>query len=177
MDYPFPYREGQYEIASRSGINHFPSYTVCARADGHFDRINTALQDLLRGAAEGAPMTARAVAECAGRHNVCPYSLSLDAAEFADVIICDYNYVFHPQARLERFFEGRNRSILLIDEAHNLVERGRDLYSAQISYRQVPEIGEVSLAPSLEEDEGSGACPAGAGTGCGIGRPEDPCSP
>ena len=110
---------------------------VCARADGHFDRINTALQDLLRGAAEGAPMTARAVAECAGRHNVCPYSLSLDAAEFADVIICDYNYVFHPQARLERFFEGRNRSILLIDEAHNLVERGRDLYSAQISYRQV----------------------------------------
>ncbi len=110
---------------------------VCARADGHFDRINTALQDLLRGAAEGAPMTARAVAECAGRHNVCPYSLSLDAAEFADVIICDYNYVFHPQARLERFFEGRNRTILLIDEAHNLVERGRDLYSAQISYRQV----------------------------------------
>ena len=110
---------------------------VCARADGHFDRINTALEELLQEAAQGAPMTARAVADCACRHNVCPYYLSLDAAEFADVVICDYNYVFHPQARLERFFEGRNRSILLIDEAHNLVERGRDLYSAQISYRQV----------------------------------------
>ena len=110
---------------------------VCPRADGHFDRVNKALWELLQGAAEGRPMTVQALAECARRHNVCPYSLSLDAAEFADVIICDYNYVFHPQARLERFFEGKNRSILLIDEAHNLVERGRDMYSAQISYRQV----------------------------------------
>ena len=110
---------------------------VCPRADGHFDRVNKALWELLQGAAEGVPMTVQAVAECARRHKVCPYSLSLDAAEFADVIICDYNYVFHPQARLERFFEGKNRSILLIDEAHNLVERGRDMYSAQISYRQV----------------------------------------
>ncbi len=110
---------------------------VCPRADGHFDRVNKALWELLQGAAEGQPMTVQALAECARRHNVCPYSLSLDAAEFADVIICDYNYVFHPQARLERFFEGKNRSILLIDEAHNLVERGRDMYSAQISNRQV----------------------------------------
>ena len=110
---------------------------VCPRADGHFDRVNTALRELLEGAAQGAPMTAQTVAECACRHDVCPYSLSLDAAQFADVIICDYNYVFHPQARLESFFDGRNRSILLIDEAHNLLERGRDLYSAQISSRQV----------------------------------------
>ena len=110
---------------------------VCARADGHFDRVNTALWELLQGAAEGAPMTAQAVAECARRHNVCPYSLSLDAAEFADVIICDYNYAFHPQARLTRFFDGKNNSILLIDEAHNLLERGRDMYSAQLSYSQV----------------------------------------
>lgn len=110
---------------------------TCPRADGHFDRVNDALWDLLQDAAEGSPMTAQTVAECARRHNVCPYSLSLDAAEFADVIICDYNYAFHPQARLSRFFDGRNQSILLIDEAHNLLERGRDMYSAQLSYRQV----------------------------------------
>ena len=110
---------------------------VCPRADGHFDRVNAALWDLLQGAAKGAPMTVQAVGECARRHNVCPYALSLDAAEYADVIICDYNYAFHPQARLESFFDGKNKTILLIDEAHNLVERGRDMYSAQISCRQV----------------------------------------
>lgn len=110
---------------------------VCTRADGHFDRVNDALRELLQGASEGAPMTDQVVAECARRHNVCPYALSLDAAEFADVIICDYNYAFHPQARLTRFFDGRTNSILLIDEAHNLLERGRDMYSAQLSYSQV----------------------------------------
>ena len=126
----------------------------CPRADGHFDRVNDALLDLLQGAAEGSPMTTQVIAACAQKHRVCPYSLSLDAADFADVIICDYNYVFHPQARLTRFFgdpaytevpqedaagkrAAGNGTILLIDEAHNLLERGRDMYSAEISYPQV----------------------------------------
>ena len=115
----------------------------CSRADGHYDRINGALRDLLDGAEGGEPITAGKIADCAEKHCVCPYELSLDAADFSDVIICDYNYVFHPSVRLTRFFgdtEGtgkKNGTILLVDEAHNLLERGREMYSAEISAREV----------------------------------------
>ena len=115
----------------------------CSRADGHYDRVNDALWELLQEAAGGDPMTAEVISECARRHRVCPYELALDACDFADVIICDYNYAFHPQAKLARFFgdpgtgASSERKILLIDEAHNLLERGRDMYSASLSYREV----------------------------------------
>ena len=115
----------------------------CSRVDGHYDRVNDALWELLQKAAGGDPMTAEVISECARRHRVCPYELALDACDFADVIICDYNYAFHPQAKLARFFgdpgtgASSERKILLIDEAHNLLERGRDMYSASLSYREV----------------------------------------
>ena len=115
----------------------------CPRADGHYDRINGALRDLLDGAEGGEPITAEKIADCAEKHRVCPYELSLDAADFSDVIICDYNYVFHPRVRLTRFFGDteaagkKNGTILLVDEAHNLLERGREMYSAEISAREV----------------------------------------
>lgn len=105
---------------------------ACPRAEGHYDRINGALWDLLQGAADGMPLTPGRIADCAERHRVCPYALSMDAAEFADVVIGDYNYAFHPQARLPGFLD-RGGNIFLIDEAHNLLERGRDLYSADLS--------------------------------------------
>ena len=68
---------------------------------------------------------------------VCPYEMSLDAALFADAIICDYNYVFDPKVYLRRFFasDRKTNTVLLIDEAHNLVERGREMYSA-ILYKE-----------------------------------------
>ena len=115
----------------------------CSRADGHYDRVNAALRELLQEAAGGEPMTAEMISECSRRHRVCPYELAMDACDFADVIICDYNYVFHPEARLARFFGdpgtgfSPETKILLIDEAHNLLERGRDMYSASLSYREV----------------------------------------
>jgi len=111
----------------------------CPRADGHFDRVNAALWVLLREAAGGAPMTSAFVEECARRHCVCPYELSMDAADFADIVICDYNYAFHPSAQLNRFFgEGAEKgTILLVDEAHNLLERGRSMYSADLSAAEV----------------------------------------
>lgn len=68
----------------------------------------------------------------ARKHRVCPFELSLDVSVWMDAVICDYNYVFDPNAHLKRFFsEGGNSGYLfLIDEAHNLVERGREMYSA-----------------------------------------------
>ena len=70
----------------------------------------------------------------AHKHRVCPFELSLDTASWTDAVICDYNYVFDPNVRLKRFFaEGtRGEYLFLIDEAHNLVERGREMFSASL---------------------------------------------
>lgn len=71
----------------------------------------------------------------AGKWGVCPYELSLKLAEYCEIIIADYNYIFDPLVFLRRFFgepgDG-SRYILLIDEAHNLADRARDMYSAEL---------------------------------------------
>lgn len=72
--------------------------------------------------------------EQAEKWKVCPFEMALDVSLWSDAIICDYNYVFDPQAKLKRFFaEGvKGDYLFLIDEAHNLVERGREMYSATL---------------------------------------------
>ena len=109
---------------------------ACPRASGHFDRVNEALYELLTGSDN---MDRRAIEDCAEKYQVCPFELSLDAALFSDAVICDYNYAFDPSARLRRFFaEGESHShIFLIDEAHNLLDRGREMYSADLRLSQV----------------------------------------
>lgn len=104
---------------------------ACPYAKGHFDRVNDAVYELLTM----TDCMDREMIEMQARNwNVCPYEMSLDLAMWMDVIICDYNYVFDPNASLGCFFgEGVKEDYLfLIDEAHNLVERGREMYSASI---------------------------------------------
>ncbi len=105
--------------------------SVCPYADGHFDRINNALYDMLTNENSFSRETILGYAK---KHNVCPFEMSLDMSLFADVIICDYNYVFDPRVYLKRFFaDGTQRDyIFLVDEAHNLLERGREMYSAAL---------------------------------------------
>lgn len=104
-----------------------PEY--CPYARGHYDRINDAVYDLL---CHEDSFSREKIEEYARRHQVCPFEMSLDMSLFSDGIICDYNYVFDPHAYLRRFFsEGmQGEYLFLIDEAHNLVERGREMYSA-----------------------------------------------
>ena len=66
------------------------------------------------------------------KHKVCPYELALRYAEFADVVICDYNYLFHPRVALRRFFSEKGEWCFLCDEAHNLIDRARELYSCDL---------------------------------------------
>ncbi len=82
----------------------------------------------------GLSIRRETIIEYAERYQVCPHELSLDLSLFADAVICDYNYVFDPTAYLRRYFsEGIQRDyIFLIDEAHNLVERSREMYSAEV---------------------------------------------
>ena len=101
----------------------------CPFAKGHFDRINDAVYDLLT---KEDVFDRNKILEYALNHEVCPFEMGLDMSLFSDGIICDYNYLFDPRAYLRRFFgEGIKGSYLfLVDEAHNLVERGREMYSA-----------------------------------------------
>lgn len=113
---------------------------TCERAVGHYDRINDAMFDLLTSADRIDRETVLAFAE---KWKVCPYELQIDMAEFMDAVICDYNYVFDPAARLGRFFGEAARKgdyIFLVDEAHNLVERGREMFSADICRKEVLEL-------------------------------------
>ncbi len=102
---------------------------ACPYAKGHYDRINEALYAIL---SQETVYNRQVIEEYAKRYEVCPYELSLDIASFADGIICDYNYVFDPKVALRRFFgEGRILDFYyLVDEAHNLVDRARTMYSA-----------------------------------------------
>ncbi len=104
-----------------------PEY--CPYAKGHFDRINDAMYELLT---TEDSFSREKIEEYARKHQVCPFEMCLDMSLFSDGIIGDYNYVFDPHVYLRRFFgEGVQGSYLfLIDEAHNLVERGREMYSA-----------------------------------------------
>ena len=105
---------------------------ACPYAKGHFDRINDAMYDLL---VHEEHFTREKLTEYAQKHQVCPFEMSLDMSLFSDAVIGDYNYLFDPRVYLKRFFsEGMTRKdyIFLIDEAHNLLERGREMYSAPL---------------------------------------------
>ncbi len=116
---------------------------ACPRARGHFDRVNDAVFALLStvvehssdcASHEGGLFDRQLLLQFAEEYQVCPYEMSLDVALFADAVICDYNYVFDPNVYFRRFFSGEQRRdyVLLIDEAHNLVERAREMYSATL---------------------------------------------
>ena len=103
----------------------------CPYAKGHFDRVNDAVYELLM---QEDVMSREVLEAQARKHKVCPFEMALDVSTWVDGVICDYNYVFDPDARLRRFFAegGVGGYLFLIDEAHNLVERGRQMYSAEL---------------------------------------------
>ena len=102
---------------------------ACPRAAGHFDRVNDAVYDLIHQEQE---ITREVILTYAEKYRVCPFEFCLDVTNWCDGIICDYNYVFDPNVRLKRYFAERTAGeyLFLIDEAHNLVSRAREMYSA-----------------------------------------------
>ena len=102
----------------------------CNYAKGHYDRVNPAIRDIFEN--ENL-MTRDIIIQYSEKHKVCPFEFTLDICLWADVIICDYNYVFDPQVYLKRFFDvAAGNYIFLIDEAHNLVDRSREMFSNEI---------------------------------------------
>ena len=127
-----------------------PEY--CPYAKGHFDRINEAMYDLL---IHEESFSREVIEQYAHKHQVCPFEFCLDMSLFADSIIGDYNYLFDPHVYLKRFF-GENSSgnyIFLVDEAHNLLERGREMYSATLVKEEFLALINGLLEAEEEEEE------------------------
>ncbi|WP_226676608.1 ATP-dependent DNA helicase [Mesobacillus jeotgali] len=102
----------------------------CEFADGYYDRINEAILDILHN--ENS-LDRLCIEKYALKHRVCPFEFSLDLAYAADTVICDYNYIFDPKVSLKRLFDDHKKeTVLLVDEAHNLVDRGRDMFSSTL---------------------------------------------
>ncbi|MFD1431600.1 ATP-dependent DNA helicase [Lacticaseibacillus yichunensis] len=111
---------------------------------GYYDRLKPALKDLLDNEDQ---LTRPVIERYAKKHRLEPFEFSLDASLFCDVIICDYNYLFDPAVFLQRFFSGPDKgNFFLIDEAHNLVSRARDMYSAEITDTDFTAL-KVAIAP------------------------------
>lgn len=102
----------------------------CIYAKDYFTKINTVIKNIIK---EDNIFFKNKIIEYAKEYEVCPFELSLDLSDWCDGIICDYNYAFDPRVRLRRIFEDKNEeNILLIDEAHNLVNRAREMYSCKL---------------------------------------------
>ena len=103
----------------------------CPYADHYYNKVNEALYDAL---CHEHYFNDQIITEYALRYKICPFEFSLDLFDFCKLAILDYNYVFDPRVALVRIFNPGNENTLLIDEAHNLVERSRDMFSAVLYY-------------------------------------------
>ena len=119
--------------ADRGRLHRYCNPFDCPYAAGYYRRSPDALHELLTA---GLGVTSPMIRAAGEKHRVCPYELSLDLSAHCELIICDYNYLFDPHAYLRRFFgedaRGRERYVFLVDEAHNLPDRARAMYSAEL---------------------------------------------
>ena len=102
----------------------------CEYSVDYYDKVNDVIFDML---GKEDNFTRQKIEGYARDNKVCPFELSLDLSLWCDIIICDYNYAFDPRAKLKRFFEEDvDKNILLVDEGHNLVDRARNMFSAEL---------------------------------------------
>lgn len=103
----------------------------CPFAKDYYSKIR---QVIVESISEYNLFSSSLITQIANHYAICPFELSLDLSLYVDIIICDYNYLFDPLVYLKRYFdEDASKNIVLVDETHNLVERGRSMYSAIIN--------------------------------------------
>ncbi len=123
------------KVCVREGLPCDP--LTCPLALSYYDRVKPAIREAL----EREEITRAILEEVGQKHQVCPFELSLDVSVWADAVICDYNYVFDPQVYLRRHFAEEGGAYgFLVDEAHNLVERARDMFSADLDGQEILEV-------------------------------------
>lgn len=116
---------------------------VCEYARGYFDHVQAAVEDIFTW----DNFTRQLIEEYAEKHRICPFEFALDLSLAVDCVICDYNYVFDPRVYLKRFFmfNGGNYAFL-IDEAHNLVDRAREMFSAELAKKPILDLKKATKA-------------------------------
>ncbi|MCP4138998.1 MAG: ATP-dependent DNA helicase [Chloroflexi bacterium] len=120
------------KICFQPFVNCDPDECVFAR--NYFGKVKAALEEIDHHDAFTRPL----IEQISRDHEVCPFEFSLDLALWVDCIICDYNYAFDPRVYLRRFFDfNKEPNIFLIDEAHNLPDRARSMYSAEFDKKTV----------------------------------------
>ncbi|MFB1081965.1 helicase C-terminal domain-containing protein [Jeotgalibacillus sp. JSM ZJ347] len=132
----------------------FKEKTICQKeycefADGHFERINGAMMDILE---HETLMTRTVIEQYAMKHRVCPFEFSMDLSYVTDAMIGDYNYIFDPRVSRKRMAgEQKSRSVLLVDEAHNLPDRASSMYSASLTKAPFLQLSRNDQYPALKQ--------------------------
>ena len=122
----------------------------CPMLKRYKDKVGAAIDELI---SRQNGFYSSVISEVAKKYEICPYELSLDLSEFCDIIICDYNYLFDPFVRLKRYFESPldfGEYVFLVDEAHNLVDRARGIYSSTLSKSKLEEAYELVRVGAVE---------------------------
>ncbi|HPZ08199.1 MAG TPA: helicase C-terminal domain-containing protein [Candidatus Eremiobacteraeota bacterium] len=111
---------------------------LCEYAKGYYKKVPPAIEEIL----PGEIFIREKILTLALKYKICPFEFSLDLSLYCDIIVCDYNYVFDPLVYLRRYFlfGGKEKYLFLVDEAHNLVNRGRDMYSASLEKKSILEL-------------------------------------
>ncbi len=127
------------KVCKKDETNCNPEY--CEYAKGYYDRINEALKEILINESNYSKNN---IDRLSDKYKLCPFELSLDLTVFSDIVICDYNYIFDPKVYLKRFLDSNNKEYtFLIDEAHNLVDRSRGMYSKLLCKSQFDSISKI----------------------------------
>ncbi len=149
-----PMCANQAAKSSEGRLSRHCNPDMCPYAKGYYDRVEGVIREML--ATGQGVFTPRVIAAAAEKGRVCPYELSLDLSERCEAVICDYNYVFSPSVYLKRYFADGipntqgNQYIFLVDEAHNLADRARDLYSATLSLSELITLQDALTAFEVE---------------------------
>ncbi|MBQ9784367.1 MAG: ATP-dependent DNA helicase [Clostridia bacterium] len=139
--------------ADPAGVSRHCNPMDCPRAKAFYDKAPHAVCELL---SERFGYTRERIEAVAEKYGICPYELQLELSEFCDIVICDYNYAFDPQVYLRRYFgaeaDAHTRHVFLVDEAHNLADRARAMYSAELCSEDVAALWrQLSEGDSLKD--------------------------
>lgn len=126
------------EIRARSKMCPYKLEKACNPDDcpltvGYYSKLKDVLKDCL---VHENLLNSEIIDKYAKKYDVCPFELSLDFSVYTDFVVCDYNYAFHPISYLRRFFEVPDKTyriFALVDEAHNLIDRARDMFTVTFS--------------------------------------------
>ena len=126
------------EIRARSKMCPYKLEKTCNPDDcpltvGYYSKLKDVLKDCL---VHENLLISEIIDKYAKKYDVCPFELSLDFSVYTDFVVCDYNYAFHPISYLRRFFEVPDKTyriFALVDEAHNLIDRARDMFTVTFS--------------------------------------------